>query len=129
MHLHQSGTTRGLCKMLCCSKGWQLIFESSKARSGGIFRDGLMRQVWGLLIQEVGYLHLEVQFCPFKSSGEAAETDPVKTKKPGERTMMRRMTRSNITSEHKGVLTVNVISAANLTVSCIACCLFPVHCP
>ncbi|CAL8470422.1 g9964 [Coccomyxa elongata] len=64
---------------------------------------------------EVGYLHLEVQFCPFKSSGEAAESDPVKTKKPGERTMMRRMTRSNITSEHKGVLTVNVISATNLT--------------
>ncbi len=68
-------------------------------------------------MQEVGYLHLDVQFCPFKSAGEAAEADPVKTKKPGEATMMRRMTRSNITHAHKGVLTVHIISAANLTVS------------
>jgi len=71
----------------------------------------------GVGTQEVGVLHLEVQFCPFKAAGESAEQKPVKTKEPGKKSMLRRLTRSNITTEHKGVLTVNVISAANLTVS------------
>ncbi|EIE27098.1 hypothetical protein COCSUDRAFT_45729 [Coccomyxa subellipsoidea C-169] len=64
---------------------------------------------------EVGHLHLELQFCPFVAAGERAEADSGKPKPAGEKSMIRRMTRSNVSNDHKGVLTVNVISAANLT--------------
>ncbi|KAK9915888.1 hypothetical protein WJX75_005707 [Coccomyxa subellipsoidea] len=64
---------------------------------------------------EVAHLHLELQFCPFMASGDKAEAQTTKSKPPVQKSMMRRMTRSNVTNEHKGVLTVNVISATNLT--------------
>lgn len=59
-----------------------------------------------------------MQYCPFKSSGEDAQ----KKHKSSEQTatqgkkLMRRATKSIITLEHKGVLTVQVISASNLSV-------------
>ena len=59
---------------------------------------------------------MELQFCPFKAAGDKAEAHTAKSKAPGQKSMIRRMTRSNVTNEHKGVLTVNVISASNLTV-------------
>ncbi len=79
-----------------------------------------------LPVQEVGHLHLELQFCPFVAAGERAEADSGKPKPAGEKSMIRRMTRSNVSNDHKGVLTVNVISAANLTVSAdnhLPCCM------
>lgn len=72
------------------------------------------------VVQEVAHLHLELQFCPFMASGDKAEAQTTKSKPPGQKSMMRRMTRSNVTNEHKGVLTVNVISATNLTVSAMS---------
>ena len=73
-----------------------------------------------ILAQEVAHLHLELQFCPFMASGDKAEAQTTKSKPPVQKSMMRRMTRSNVTNEHKGVLTVNVISATNLTVSAMS---------
>ena len=59
-----------------------------------------------------------MQYCPFKSSGEDAQKkhqSSQQTATPGKK-LMRRATKSIITLEHKGVLTVQVISASNLSV-------------
>ena len=63
-------------------------------------------------------LECEVQFCPFKSSGEEAQNKQATSehKQTGGRKLMRRATKSFITQQHKGVLTVGVISASNLSV-------------
>ena len=66
----------------------------------------------------VATLECDIQYCPFKSSGEAAQRKqaPSSEQKAPGRKLMRRATKSIITFEHKGVLTVNIISASNLTV-------------
>jgi hypothetical protein len=63
----------------------------------------------------VATLHCDVQFCPFKAAGEAAGQAALKQKVGGPRRLLRRAT-SFISPEHKGVLTVTVIGASNLTV-------------
>ena len=65
-------------------------------------------------LQVVATLECDVQYCPFKSSGEDAEKKH-KSGQHGPR-LMRRATKSIITFEHKGVLTVQIISASNLSV-------------
>ena len=73
---------------------------------------------WRLSAQVVATLECDVQFCPFKSSGEAAQKkhqSPEQTAAQGKK-LMRRATKSIITLEHKGVLTVQIISASNLSV-------------
>ena len=69
-------------------------------------------------VQIVATLECDIQFCPFKSSGEAAQKKHAsgEEKKTQGRKLMRRATKSIITFEHKGVLTVSIISASNLTV-------------
>lgn len=59
-----------------------------------------------------------MQFCPFKSSGEEAQKKqaPPEHQQTGGRKLMRRATKSFITPQHKGVLTVAIISASNLSV-------------
>lgn len=62
---------------------------------------------------------MDVQFCPFKAAGESAGQDAKHkhTAKPQpQKKIMRRATTSLITPEHKGILTVTLISATNLTV-------------
>ena len=68
--------------------------------------------------QVVGQLHLEAQFCPFAATGEAAHPDAanLKAQKEAHGHVVRRMTRSNISHQHKGVLTVSLIGASGLTV-------------
>ncbi len=63
-------------------------------------------------------LECEVQFCPFKSSGEEAQRRqaPPEEKPAAGRKLIRRATKSFITPQHKGVLTVAIISASNLSV-------------
>ena len=59
-----------------------------------------------------------MQYCPFKSSGENAQKkhqSPEQHAAQGKK-LMRRATKSIITLEHKGVLTVQIISASNLSV-------------
>ena len=69
-------------------------------------------------MQVVATLECDIQYCPFKSSGEAAQRKqaPSEEQKAPGRKLMRRATKSIITFEHKGVLTVSIISASNLTV-------------
>jgi hypothetical protein len=77
-------------------------------------------------MQVVGTLHMEAQYCPFAATGEAAHPDADKKKQKGgakgkeepeqQRNVVRRMTRSNISNLHKGVLTVTLIGASGLTV-------------
>ena len=69
-------------------------------------------------MQIVATLECDIQYCPFKSSGEAAQRKqaPSSEQKAPGRKLMRRATKSIITFQHKGVLTVSIISASNLTV-------------
>ena len=72
---------------------------------------------------------MEAEYCPFTASGEAAQkqhqaahtkaADPAggaEGAPPGARQVMRKMTRSNISEEHKGVLTVTLVGANGLRV-------------
>ena len=72
--------------------------------------------------QVVGWLHMEAQYCPFSAAGESAEqqgapqkaVQPPATPGAPQPHMMRKMTRSNVSDEHKGVLTVTLIGAGGL---------------
>jgi hypothetical protein len=58
--------------------------------------------------QIVGKVKLEVEYIPFKAGAEA--------KAAMARRLSRRMSRSKINAEHKGVLTVHLVKATNLAV-------------
>ena len=61
---------------------------------------------------------MEAQYCPFAATGEDAHPDAahLKAQKEKHGHVVRRMTRSNISHEHKGVLTVTLVGASGLTV-------------
>ncbi len=67
-------------------------------------------------MQVVATLECDIQYCPFKSSGEDAQKKHKTSEHAQGKKLMRRATKSIITFEHKGVLTVQVISASNLSV-------------
>ena len=64
----------------------------------------------------VATLECDIQYCPFKASGEDAQKKHQSSDHAQGKKLMRRATKSIITFEHKGVLTVEVISASNLAV-------------
>jgi len=63
-------------------------------------------------------LECEIQYCPFKSSGEEAQSkhNSQEQKETKGKKLLRRATKSIITTDHKGVLTVQIVSASNLSV-------------
>ena len=69
-------------------------------------------------MQIMATLECEIQYCPFKSSGEEAQSkhNSQEQKQTQGKKLLRRATKSIITTDHKGVLTVQIVSASNLSV-------------